>query len=223
MSLLTGVPLLSPLAFQVWDAVGWAGQILFTLRVLHQWVQSERAGRSHVTAAYWWYSLLATPLLLVYILHRQDPVFIAGLLVNGFLYARNLYLCRHPTKSVARAAPWMPLVAGLAAFGVVTLVSLSWKRIVRFDVAGPWLVVGFAGQALWTSRFVVQWYVSEKLGRSVLPAAFFWMSIVGAALLFAYAVHRVDWVMMAAFAFNSIPYARNLVLLRRQREPESGA
>ena len=56
----------------------------------------------------------------------------------------------------------------------------------------------------------MQWYVSEKQGRSVLPPAFFWISIGGAALLFAYAVYRVDWVMMAAFAFNPIPYVRNL-------------
>ena len=63
-----------------------------------------------------------------------------------------------------------------------------------------------------------QWYASEKLKRSVLPASFFQVSIVGALLLFVYAIYRVDWVMMAAYAFNPIPYARNLVLLRRQKQ-----
>lgn len=222
MSSLVGVPLLSPLAFQVWDAVGWAGQVLFTLRVLHQWYASEKEGRSHVTAAFWWFSLLATPLLLVYILHRKDPVFIVGVLVNGFLYARNLRLSLRSEGAVRGASPWMPLVAGLALFGLITFVSLSWKSIVRFDVPWPWLVVGFAGQALWTSRFVVQWVLSERRGRSVLPPAFFWISLAGAVLLFAYAVYRVDWVMMAAFALGPIPYVRNLVLLRRERGSGGG-
>jgi len=221
LSTLVGVPLLCPLAFQVWDAVGWAGQVLFTLRILHQWYFSEKEGRSHVTPAFWWYSLLATPLLLVYILHREDPVFIVGLLVNGFLYARNLRLALQRGRAGRKAGPWMPVIAGLALFGLVTFVSLSWKSIVRYDVPWSWLVVGFTGQALWTSRFVVQWYLSERLGRSVLPASFFWISLAGAALLFAYAVYRVDWVMMAAFAFNPIPYARNLVLLGREREREA--
>ena len=224
MSSLVGVPLLTPLAFQLWDVVGWAGQILFTLRVVHQWVASERAGRSHVTAAFWWYSLLATPLLLVYVLHRKDPVFIVGVLVNGFLYARNLRLAlrRDDDRDPRRASPWMPVVLGLGLFGLITFLSLSWKTVVRYDIAWPWLLVGFTGQALWTSRFVVQWVLSERLGRSVLPPAFFWISLGGAALLFAYAVHRVDWVMMAAFAFNPIPYARNLVLLRRERAAARG-
>ena len=217
MSCLVGVPLLSPLAFQVWDAVGWAGQVLFALRVLHQWVASEKAGRSHVTPAFWWYSLLATPLLLIYVLHRKDPVFIVGVLVNGFLYARNLRLALRPDAAERRGSPWMPVILGLALFALVTFVSLSWQTIVRYDIPWPWLALGFTGQALWTSRFVVQWVLSERQGRSVLPPAFFWMSLVGAALLFAYAVFRVDWVMMAAFAFNPIPYVRNLILLRRER------
>ena len=217
MSLPEGILPLTPLAFQVWDAVGWAGQILFTLRVLHQWYFSEKTGRSHVTAAYWWFSLLATPLLLVYVLHRQDPVFIVGFLVNGFLYVRNLVLLGRGEETRRRASPWMPVIAGLAVFAVVTFLSLSYKRIVSFDFPWPWLALGFTGQAIWSSRFVVQWYVSEKQGRSVLPPAFFWISLAGAVLLFAWAVYRRDWVMMAAFAFNPIPYVRNLVLLRRQR------
>lgn len=221
MSLPDGIPLLAPLAFQVWDAVGWTGQVLFALRVLYQWYLSEKAGRSHVTAAFWWYSLLATPLLLIYVLHRKDPVFIVGFLVNGFLYARNLRLLKRDVKPGARAAPWMPLVAGLAVFGAVTFISLSWTTIVSFDHPWPWLLVGFAGQALWSSRFVVQWYVSEKQARSVLPPVFFRMSILGAVLLFAYAVYRVDWVMMAAFGLGPLPYVRNLILLHREKERDA--
>lgn len=201
-----------------WSAFGWAGQALFAARVLHQWYLSERAGRSHVTAAYWWYSLLATPLLLIYVFHRQDPVFLVGFLVNGFLYVRNLWLLKRPPEERRRTSPWVPVLAGLAVFAFV---SLAWQGVHARAPSWPWLVVGFTGQALWSSRFVVQWYVSEKRGRSVLPPAFFWISIGGAALLLAYAIHQRDWVMIAAFALNPIPYVRNLVLLGREARETS--
>ena len=87
--------------------------------------------------------------------------------------------------------------------------------LVQYERGTLWLVIGFAGQALWSGRFVVQWYESEKKGVSHLPASFFRLSIAGAVLLFAYAVSQKDWVNMAAYALNPIPYARNLVLLRR--------
>ncbi len=207
------------LAFQVWDAFGWVGQVLFTLRVVHQWYQSERAGQSHVTAAFWWYSLAGTVASLVYVVYRQDPVFISGFLVNGFLYARNLSLSRPSREGRRRGSPVAPLLLGLVVFGAVTVWSVAQNdRIVSYDHPLAWLVVGFTGQVLWTSRFLVQWYVSERLGRSVLPPVFFWISLAGAPFLFAWAVYRVDWVMMAAYALNPLPYVRNLVLLRRERE-----
>jgi lipid-A-disaccharide synthase-like uncharacterized protein len=204
-------------AFQVWDAVGWLGQALFSLRFLHQWLVSERARRSHVDATFWWISLSATLLLIVYTLHRKDPVFIAGFLVNLFLYLRNLHLLRRERLG-ARAGPLVPVLLGLGLFGGITAFSLlSRGDLVSYDHPWPWLLTGFVGQGIWTSRFLVQWYVSERLGRSVLPPSFFWISLLGVPFLLAYAIYRQDWVMMAAFALNPLPYARNLVLIRRER------
>lgn len=201
---------------------GGGGQILFTARVAHQWYFSEKAGKSYVTAAFWWYSLAGTAMLLVYVLHRKDPVFIVGPLVSGLLYARNLVLMRDHVKAGKRGSPLGPVLAGLAIFGVLTFVSLSQNdKIVSFDHPLPWLVLGYAGQALWTGRFLVQWYVSERLGRSVLPPVFFWMSVLGAPLLFAWAAYQTDWVMMFAYALNPIPYVRNLILLHREKRAAS--
>jgi lipid-A-disaccharide synthase-like uncharacterized protein len=89
--------------------------------------------------------------------------------------------------------------------------------LVRFDYRLPWLVAGLLGTALWSGRFVVQWWESERRGHVHLPASFFWMSLVGSVLLFAYAVYRRDYVKMAAFALNPIPYARNLILIARHK------
>ena len=88
--------------------------------------------------------------------------------------------------------------------------------------AAPLARAGFTAQSIWSSRFILQWYASEKAGRSVLPASFFYVSTVGAVLLLIYAVYRVDWVFMAAYALNPIPYARNLILLRREARAARG-
>jgi lipid-A-disaccharide synthase-like uncharacterized protein len=211
----------APLAFQVWDGIGWVGQGIFTFRVLHQWLASEKARRSVVPVGFWWWSLAATGLLLVYQGHRRDPVFVVGLLVNGAIYVRNLRMALRPPEARPPAAALAPVAWGLLAFGAVTALAVVAGHELRVDPSPAWTALGFAGQAVWSSRFVVQWWASERAGRSVLPPSFFWMSIVGALTLFAYAVRREDWVMMAAYALNPIPYARNLMLLRRERREPS--
>lgn len=210
---------LSPvLAFQAWDAVGWAGQAVFTWRMLEQWLHSERARRSVLTPGFWAWSLLGTALLLVYQLHRMDGVFLAGVLVNGALYARNLWLATHPRPAGSPArAPWSALAFATVALLGLSLVAWSGERLLDWDQPLAWLAVGSVGQLAWSSRFVLQWWVSERQGVSTLPPSFFVLSIVGSVGLCAYAVHRLDWVMIAAYALNPIPYVRNLVLIARAR------
>lgn len=79
-----------------------------------------------------------------------------------------------------------------------------------------WKVIGWAGNAVFFSRFFVQWYVTEKRKQVVVPPAFWWLSIVGSGLLLAYALfYRQDSVFIFAYAFTWIPYVRNLVIHRR--------
>jgi lipid-A-disaccharide synthase-like uncharacterized protein len=80
-----------------------------------------------------------------------------------------------------------------------------------------WLVVGFAGQIAFTGRFVLQWLYSEYKKRSVIPVSFWYLSIVGSTLLFAYAIYRQDPVFIVGQAFGSIVYLRNLQLIARSR------
>lgn len=80
----------------------------------------------------------------------------------------------------------------------------------------PWKVVGWLGNVVFTSRFLIQWYATEKQGRVVVPPLFWWLSLVGALLLLAYAaVYQRDSVFVAAYAFSWIPYLRNLLIHRR--------
>ena len=81
-----------------------------------------------------------------------------------------------------------------------------------------WRVVGFAGQAMFFSRFLVQWIASERLGRSVVPRAFWWFSLAGGAILFAYAALGIrDIVFSLGQGAGLVIYARNIVLLRRSK------
>ncbi|MDF2232758.1 lipid-A-disaccharide synthase N-terminal domain-containing protein [Albimonas sp. CAU 1670] len=80
-----------------------------------------------------------------------------------------------------------------------------------------WIFVGLAGQALFMGRFLIQWLASEKAKRSVIPLAFWWFSIGGAAVLLAYAIHRADPVFILGQSLGFFIYARNLWLIRAER------
>ncbi|MBM3534018.1 MAG: lipid A biosynthesis protein [Alphaproteobacteria bacterium] len=86
-----------------------------------------------------------------------------------------------------------------------------------FDIEPVWLAIGFAGQALFSARFIVQWIMSERVGKSVIPLAFWLFSVGGGVTLLAYAIHRADPVIIAGQAGGLIVYGRNLWLIYRER------
>lgn len=80
-----------------------------------------------------------------------------------------------------------------------------------------WLGLGLLGQAAFSARLIIQWLVSERAKRSVVPTAFWVFSVAGAALLLAYAIHRRDPVFILGQTGGLAIYARNLYLIRRTR------
>jgi lipid-A-disaccharide synthase-like uncharacterized protein len=80
-----------------------------------------------------------------------------------------------------------------------------------------WVAIGLFGQALFAGRFVVQWFASERSKRSVVPIHFWYLSIAGAAVLLAYAIHKRDIVFILGQSLGFIIYLRNLALIRRER------
>ena len=87
----------------------------------------------------------------------------------------------------------------------------------QFLVGRAWLVIGFAGQALFTMRFLAQWIASERARKSTMPVAFWWLSLAGGAVLLTYALHRRDPVFALGQGAGLFIYARNLALIERQR------
>ncbi len=86
-----------------------------------------------------------------------------------------------------------------------------------------WMIIGFAGQALFTARFVVQWIASERARKSLIPVAFWFFSFGGGTVLLAYAIHRGDPVFIAGQAGGLIIYLRNIWLIRGEKKEPSGA
>jgi len=79
-----------------------------------------------------------------------------------------------------------------------------------------WEIVGWAGNAIFSTRFFIQWYATEKKKRVVVPMAFWWLSLVGSLLLLAYAAFsQKSLVFIFSYAFAWIPYLRNIIIHRR--------
>lgn len=83
---------------------------------------------------------------------------------------------------------------------------------------GVWKAIGWLGNAVFFSRFFVQWYATEKLKRVVVPTAFWWLSLAGSLLLLIYSLRQRDSVFIFAYLFTWIPYIRNLIIHRRHAD-----
>jgi lipid-A-disaccharide synthase-like uncharacterized protein len=78
-----------------------------------------------------------------------------------------------------------------------------------------WFIVGILGEGVFFMRFVVQWWASEKKKRTVVPMAFWHLSLIGTAMVLAYSVYIVSWVFILAYSLNVFLYVRNLAIARR--------
>ena len=87
---------------KIWLGIGFFAQLMFSARFLVQWLASERAGKSIVPLLFWYLSIGGSVLLLLYAIHRKDPVFILGQSMGIFIYTRNLYLIRREERLSAQ-------------------------------------------------------------------------------------------------------------------------
>ncbi len=90
--------------FDLWLLFGIGSQILFAMRFVVQWVASERAGRSVMPVAFWFFSMAGGLLTLVYGLVRREPIIIVGQSLSIFIYVRNLMLIMKERRERTRQA-----------------------------------------------------------------------------------------------------------------------
>ena len=79
------------------------------------------------------------------------------------------------------------------------------------------LIIGFSGQGLFASRFIIQWIYSERIGRSSIPIIFWYLSIFGGIGLLVYAIFRQDPVIIVGQLFGIFIYLRNLILIYKRK------
>ncbi|MFN4008361.1 MAG: lipid-A-disaccharide synthase N-terminal domain-containing protein [Pannonibacter sp.] len=94
---------------------------------------------------------------------------------------------------------------------------LQWLHDVFVKQIDFWVILGFIAQFMFSMRFIVQWIASERVGRSIVPVAFWFFSIGGGSLLLVYAIQREDPVFIAGQALGLIIYFRNLWLIFREK------
>ena len=75
----------------IWVVIGLVGQFMFTMRFVMQWLASEKAKKSVMPVSFWFFSISGGLIVLIYALHKKDPVFIIGQGAGLLVYFRNLY------------------------------------------------------------------------------------------------------------------------------------
>jgi lipid-A-disaccharide synthase-like uncharacterized protein len=81
-----------------------------------------------------------------------------------------------------------------------------------------WLGIGFLGQSLFFSRWLLQWFSSERREESHIPVSFWYLSLAGSVIVLAYAIHKIDPVFIAGQSVGTVVYVRNLILLYRAKK-----
>lgn len=198
-------PLLAPMLV----TVGLLGQACFFSRFFVQWLASERVHHPVVPRSFWWLSLSGALLMSAYACARGSELLLYGFAVSGALALRNLSFTGTRRRIGVRGTV---VVAALLVVGLLPA-ELADEQLAQAGTR-DWWIVGFLGQALWTTRFPVQWALSERAGKSHFPLVFWWLSLAGNALLLAYALHLGDTVFVLGFLPGPLIQARNLVLAR---------
>ncbi len=198
--------------------IGFTAQVLFSARLLIQWVRSEKAGRVLSPTIFWQLSLIASLLLVLYGALRNDIVIVGGQLLSYFIYIRNLRF-----KRAWRLIPrWFRY--GVIVWPILIFVYLSFSE--SFDMSSllnhegivdSLFIWGTVGQVIFSFRFVYQWLVAERLKKSVLPPGFWIISLSGSIMLIIYGVFRKDPVIILGQLFGTVIYARNLFIHYRTK------
>ena len=96
---------------------------------------------------------------------------------------------------------------------------MSFENLTNLEII--FLCIGFAGQGVFASRFIIQWIYSEKKGESSVPTIFWYLSIIGGLGLLTYAIFRKDPVIITGQLFGILIYLRNLILIYKGKNEKN--
>ena len=198
-------------------AIGFLAQLLFSARMLLQWIVSEKSKRVLTPKLFWQLSLLASFLLFVYGWLRDDFAIMLGQTLTYFIYIRNIQLQGEWNKLPRAFRIFLWIFPALIVVYGYNNNAYDLNDFFKNEAIPLWLIVlGSVAQIIFTFRFVYQWLYSEKKKTSSLPFGFWMLSLTGALLILIYAIIRKDPVLFAGHSLGLIIYTRNLFILKKQ-------
>ena len=203
--------------------IGFSAQVFFAARVMVQWYLSEKHRQVESPVLFWVFSIIGSLILLFYGWLRKDFAILIGEFISYYIYLWNL-----EAKGLFRNRP--RLVPGLIALVPLTALALMVRDFSSFgtdffrnaEVSGALLVFGIAGQIVFKSRFIFQWFYSVSHRESSLPMIFWIISVIGSLMIIAYGLIRHDWVLVAG-QIGIVASVRNIMIALAHKENETVA
>ncbi|GGW97119.1 lipid-A-disaccharide synthase N-terminal domain-containing protein [Salegentibacter mishustinae] len=193
--------------------IGFTAQILFSSRMIMQWILSEKQKKVLTPILFWELSLMASFLLFIYGYARDDFAIMLGQSLTYFIYIRNLQFQGQWSK--------LPFIIRflIFVFPVIVVVysffnnEYDLQKLFQNEAIPLWLLIlGIVAQIIFTLRFLYQWIYSEKQKKSSLPLGFWWLSLAGSSLILIYAILRKDPVLLIGHLFGALMYIRNIII-----------
>ena len=199
-------------------SIGAIAQVLFSSRLVLQWMLSEKSKKVLTPVLFWEFSLIASFLLFIYGYLRNDFAIMLGQTITYYIYIRNIQL-QDQWKKIAKALRIFIYVFPLLIllYGYNNGIYDRQKLFHNENIPLWLLLLGVISQILFTFRFIYQWIYSEKRKESQLPLGFWIISLSGSLLILVYAVFRKDPVLLAGHLVGFIVYSRNIIIIKKSR------
>jgi lipid-A-disaccharide synthase-like uncharacterized protein len=200
-------------------SIGFLAQILFSSRLIIQWITSEKQRKVITPTTFWTLSLFASFLLFIYGYLRLDFAIMLGQSLTYFIYIRNLQLQGQWQKFPKLVQYFLFIVPALIVIFYYNNNKIDIELLFKNEAIPTWLLIlGIVAQVIFTLRFVYQWIHSERHKESTLPMGFWVLSLIGAGLILTYAIFREDPVLFVGHLFGLIIYSRNAYLIRKTND-----
>ncbi len=203
-------------------AIGFLAQAFFSARIIIQWILSEKARKVLSPDMFWIFSLFGSILLFIYGWMRDDFSIILGQMLTYYIYIWNLRIKGIWTRMPAMLQ-WSIYILPLVATCMMIADASAFAQQFLHNAHVPmWLIIlGSTGQIVFTLRFVYQWYYSYIRRDSLLPTGFWIISLAGSGMIIAYAIIRLDPVLILGQSVGFVAYWRNIMLSLRTESHEN--
>ncbi|MFV0483145.1 MAG: lipid-A-disaccharide synthase N-terminal domain-containing protein [Bacteroidales bacterium] len=197
-------------------AIGFLAQLLFSARLLVQWIASEKANKVLSPTLFWQLSMVASFILCIYGWLRDDFAIILGQIISYYIYIWNLQAKDAWSKVPKLMSTIFLILPLLSVLYFLANWDSSIDRLFKHDNIPIWLIIfGIVGQFTFTLRFIYQWAYSRQAGESLLPRTFWTISIIGSAMIISYAIIRHDPVLIIGQASGLVVYIRNIMIEKK--------